>query len=457
MIFRIICALIITLSAQARWATREDAAIVREVHNETTTVNKDGTSTTICEIQDLIVKDAAREYAASFRLYYNENIQKLTILEAKTVFQGKTYKVPKDKIEDKALASPSNFFDQARQIMISFPRAEVGAKIYLKYRIEQKKVRIPGSFSDYHALGTSWTTNLPMYWNEAHLSIDSKIPLYVKVNDPDNVLKVTGAQTQPVHSLSIDLVKPLSNSVINEPEGSLLNSKYKCWIYVSSFSSFAQMAEKEAKDFAEVMNQPLPKKYRGILEVAQQKKGDVTQINEVTTLLISQIQYMGDWKSINGRFIPRPLKVVVQSGLGDCKDFTAGVGAILRNMGYEVYPALVWRHDLYVPEDTLFAPLTNHVLLKVIGKNGHVYWVDPTNFVGMAQGVFPDVAGKMALVLNPKNPTYERIPEVSPEHSQVYMDLDMQIKSQRILDVGDERGSCFVICRAGIKFVYPSD
>ncbi len=435
MIFRIVCALILTLGAQARWATREDAAIIREIYNEKITVNEDGTSTTVCEIQELIAKDAAREYAAGFRVSYNENIQKLTILEAKTVFQGKTYKVPKDKIEDKPLASSPYGFDQVRQVMIAFPKAEVGAKIYLKYKLEQKKVPIPGSFSGYYSFGDSWAENLPTYWERACVKVKSKILLYIKVNDPDEVLKVSGVQTQPVHTFFIELVKPLSKSVVNEPQGSLLNPKNKCWVSVSSFTSWAQAAEKEAKDYAVVMNQPLPEKYRAILETAEQKKGDIAQINEVTTLLISQIQYMGDWKSIEGKRIPRSLKTVVQTGLGDCKDFTAGVGAILRNMGYEVYPILVWRHDLYYSEDALYNPIANHVLLKVIGKDGKVYWVDPTNFVSMAGGVFPDVAGKMVIVLNPKNPIRERIPEVNLEHSQVHVDLDMEIKHQKILEV----------------------
>lgn len=436
MIFRIACALMLTLGVQARWATREDAAIIREVYNETVTVNGDGTSTTVFEVQELIAKDAAREYAAGFRISYNENIQKLTILEAKTIFQGKTYKVPKDKIENKSLASSPHGFDQARQIMIAFPKAEVGAKIYLKYKAELRKVPIPGSFSDWYFFGTCWAENFPTYCEKAYVKINSKIPLYAQINDPEQALKIIGNQTQPFHTLSIELIRPLSKCSVNEPQGSLLDPRYKCWVCLSSFANWSQLAAKFSADYAAVINQPLPEKYSAILKTAEQKKGASEQINEVTTLLISQIQYMGDWKSIEGRLIPRPLKVVEQTGLGDCKDFAAGAGAILRNMGYEVYPALVWRHDLYFAEEVLptyYA--TNHVLLKIIGKEGKVYWVDPTNFVSMAGGVFPDVAGKMALVLDPKNPTRERIPEVNPEHSQIHMDLDMQIKNQKILEV----------------------
>ncbi len=428
--------LIFTLGSEARWATKEDAAIIQEFCKNDVAVNGDGMSTTVTEFQELIAKDAARGYAAGFTFSYNSSISKVTILSAKTIFQGKTYNVPKNKIEDKPLASSPHGFDQNNQILIAFPKAEVGSKIYLKYKVEQKKVPVPGSFSDWYFFGYTGQGNLPVYCEKASVKVHSKIPLYVQVNDPDKVLKITGDTKKPFHTLFIELLKPLSKSSVNEPQGSLLDPKYRCWVSVSSFTSWAELASKFSGDYAAVINQPLPLKYKAIMELAQKKTGDVAQINEVTSLLSSQIQYMGDWQSIEGLLIPRPLKVVTETGLGDCKDFTAGAGAILRNMGYEVQPALVWRHEEFFARDALptyYA--TNHVLLKVTGKDGKVYWVDPTNFVSMAQGIFPDIAGKMVLVLDPKNPTREQIPEVNPEHSQIYMDLDMQIKSQKILEV----------------------
>jgi hypothetical protein len=40
-------------------------------------------------------------------------------------------------------------------------------------------------------------------------------------------------------------------------------------------------------------------------------------------------------------------------------------------------------------------------MVKVTNKKGIVNWIDPTNFDSMADGIFPDIANKMVLILDP--------------------------------------------------------
>ena len=77
----------------------------------------------------------------------------------------------------------------------------------------------------------------------------------------------------------------------------------------------------------------------------------------------------------------------------------------------------------------------NHAMVKAIGKSGKIYWVDPTNLVSMAQGIFPDVAGKHAFVLDPKNPSREKIPEVSLLTNQTVADRALTIQKDCSIDV----------------------
>ena len=60
----------------------------------------------------------------------------------------------------------------------------------------------------------------------------------------------------------------------------------------------------------------------------------------------------------------------------------------------------------------------NHAFLKVTSKTGKIYWIDPTNNVSMATGVFSDIANKMVLILDSKEPAYERSENVDPRHSE---------------------------------------
>ena len=69
-------------------------------------------------------------------------------------------------------------------------------------------------------------------------------------------------------------------------------------------------------------------------------------------------------------------------------------------------------------------------MLRVQGKSGNVYWLDPTNFQSMAGGLFSDIADRMALVISEKTAEYEKIPPIDPINSisnitrEYYIDND---------------------------------
>src|SRR4051812_19549083 len=100
--FSAIICIIVSLSntAQARWATYDDASIEINKYNVLETVNKDGTNEGVIEEEKTILKEQGRDYAANYVIKYNGDSSKVTILEAKTIYGGKEYKVDQDMIED---------------------------------------------------------------------------------------------------------------------------------------------------------------------------------------------------------------------------------------------------------------------------------------------------------------------------------------------------------------------
>ncbi len=125
-----------------------------------------------------------------------------------------------------------------------------------------------------------------------------------------------------------------------------------------------------------------------------------------------------DKRSISGNVFPRDLNEVARTQYGDCKDFSFSTGAILKKLGYKVDIVLVYRGEIY-PEFKAPIPfwVFNHMMLKVQGKNGNVYWLDPTNFQSMAGELFPDIADRMVLVISDKVAKYEKIPSINPKNS----------------------------------------
>ena len=147
---------------------------------------------------------------------------------------------------------------------------------------------------------------------------------------------------------------------------------------------------------------------------------------------------MGDWRTIQGGYVPRDLDKISATQLGDCKDFSAATAAILTKLGYKAQIILARRGiGNFYPKSLPDVGAFNHALVKVTDKKGKVYWIDPTNFQSMAGGIFPDIADKMALILDQEHPGYEKIANINSEYAQVITKRQIEIiNDNKIIESG---------------------
>lgn len=418
----------------AKWADISNSAIKKDICNIHVTVHKDGSNERVIEEQYIILKDSARMNAAHYTLEYNSNYEKIEILEAKTIFQGKEYKVAKKFIEDKPLASSAYGFDQMNQILLAFPKAEIGSQVYIKYKYIHNKAPLENFFNDVYFIGfQEWLTS-------ASINVTSDIALHILVNDPNNVLKISKDKDDGFHKLNISLRKEIYQDIINEPKNSIANYKTFTWISISSMNKWEDLAREFAKrNFNKTYSQKLPSEFEDIVQKSQNIEDEVGQINNVTSMLNDKIQYMMDNRTIEGRLMPRDLDQIAKSQLGDCKDLSAATVAILTKLGYKAQFALVYRGEgSYVPKFLPSIVAFNHVLVKVTSKTGKIYWVDPTNIQSMANGIFPDIANKPTLILDLNNPSYETIPDVDYKSAVNIYNIGYEIINN---DIVSENGS----------------
>ncbi|MFV1010740.1 DUF3857 domain-containing protein [Wolbachia endosymbiont of Nasonia vitripennis] len=424
-------AFFVASTAEARWSKYEDASVEVKFSNVNINVNRDGTYETEVELQAKILKESGRDRFSLYSLVYNDDSADFTVLEAKTTYNGEEYIVTEDMMEDKPLASPSKGFDQLRQVTISFPKIEIGTEVYLRYKQVNKKVPVDNfyglSFSYYGA-----------YLQAENTKINSELPLEIKVNDPRSVLEIAEEKKDDVHSISIALKRAVYENTINEPHNGILNTKHNTWVSLSSLSKWDDLAEKLAPGYHSVINQPLPATFIAIAESAANKNTDEEKINAVTSLLNEKVQYMGDWRTVSGKYFPRDLEKIADSQIGDCKDFSASTAAILQELGYKVQPILVMRGTTSTsnPEALPNMGNFNHVMLRVINRDGKIYWIDPTNTVSMAQGIFPDIADRNALVLDSEEASYIKIPAVQGENSKVISHSELTIEDNVVNEYG---------------------
>jgi predicted transglutaminase-like cysteine proteinase len=401
----------LSIDSNARWATLQDSSIRIIESNANITVNKDYTYESTIEFLDEILKEQGRQYYSKYTFQYDIKREKIDILEAYTIFENKKYIVGESEIENKPLASEANALAEYGQISIAFPKVVVGAKIYLKYRKKVINPSPPEYFDYFLSFGEGG------YSENNNVTINSAIPLYSYVNDPNKVLEIKSEneKNQSTKKLIIKQKKPFTSDLVDEPSSGSINSKYLTWVAITSEDTWQGMHKKFIDKYLKVMNQKLPGDFEKIYDKTKQQNSEIEQINYITRSLNDQIQYLMDRRTISGNVFPRDLEEVAKTQYGDCKDFSFVTGAILKKLGYNVDIALVYRGEIYPEFKSPIPELAfNHMMLKVSGKSGNVYWLDPTNFQSMANGIFPDVADRMALVISEKEAKYEKIPEIDP-------------------------------------------
>lgn len=424
--------LILSSASQAKWAAPEDAAI-KISYDQQITINADGTSQEIREVKFKILKEPGRDIAANYTLRYNGNSEKIKIITAKTIYKNQEYKLDSKLLEDKPLASAHGGFDQTRQILLAFPKAEIGADICLKYSVITTEVPLSNFYAAVFDFGNNTLTD------KAHVTLQSKIPLYLLSNDPKQVLIINkDNKNGKIFNLEINLKRPFYQSVINEPRFGVLNNKYLTWVSVSSLNKWEDLGVKFNESYKKVFTQNLPKDFTQIANTATKKTTDIEKINTVTSMLSDKIQYMGDWRTVHGQVIPRDLGKISSTQLGDCKDFAAATAAILHKIGFKTQIAMIRRGEKsFYPKTLPSIAAFNHAFVKVIGKDNKVYWIDPTNFQSMAGSIFPDIANKVALVIDAIYPKYEKVANIDFQKAQTILMREIEVlKDNKIIETG---------------------
>lgn len=423
---------VLTDTALARWAKPDDAALtctsLRHID-----VKQDGTAIESNDTTIQMLKEQAKAYLAQYPIQYNPEMTRIKIIEAKTIVNGQEYPVDLSKIQDKPVSSKMHAFDQKNQMIIPFPHLEIGATIHFKYENITTK-SIPAN-----TYMTAFVFKDNYYVTPNTITIRSELPLYTQANDPDHFFSIKHA-TSKKHNRSISYVeikqlKPFIKGLINE-EHNNLNPKHIPIISVSSLKHLNDYSQALAAHYVSIKKQPLPALYQEIAKVAQAQKTPTDKINTITSLLAEKITYLSNMQTIKGAIIPQSLEMVAHTRLGDCKDFSMATATILDSMGFTTKIALVQRgeHEMPWPNDLPGPGHFNHAILKVELPEKDL-WVDPTNFVSMANHIFPDIAHKKASVLDTKKSSYETIPAIRAQDNRVVRNEVLDMRQANKLDL----------------------
>jgi transglutaminase-like putative cysteine protease/tetratricopeptide (TPR) repeat protein len=134
---------------------------------------------------------------------------------------------------------------------------------------------------------------------------------------------------------------------------------------------------------------------------------DSTRVRRAAHFAKETLHYQGG-QFVNSGHIPRPVREILRTGYGDCKDQSVLLVGLLRAMGIRASVALVNASD-YTTTDYLPSQRFTHAIVRAQGRNGQVWWIDPTDVYLPFPDVTSTLEGQRALVIDRNGPGFETI------------------------------------------------
>jgi hypothetical protein len=443
--------LLFSSPSEARLAQRHESPSEYINTRITININKDGTYTRTEEVNIDIKNETAREMYGSKTFYFTKDASEIKILEAKCINGDKIDVINEKDIEIKPLASSEQGFDQTYQTLVSFPNLVVGSKIYLKTEEKILKPVVKNHVCLDIFLGYS------AYEEGARIEINSEIKnLQLKVNDPDNSLSITRENSETYEKIIITQNKAMFYHLVNEKYTVTEFMPKLTYISISSFKNLHEVGKSFAFEYERVINQDIPEKLRYIVEKAKKQENDFDKIDYVISEINQQIRYMGSWQTIEGKFFPRNLEEISKSGYADCKEYSALTSAMLNHLGINARVAFVRRSEQYVntEESPLPSYSFNHAIVNA-EVQGKEIWLDPTNFISMSRGIFSDIAGRYALIVDSKLSEHKFIPYINSSNNRYENHITIEIDDNKItkhFDIKLFGEAAAVLTGLGLKF-----
>ena len=420
-----------SFTSYGRWASLDEASfqVYSKVHVK---INKDGSSEEEIELTYFLKKVAAKDGLGTYPIVYSPSYEKLELLEAYSVTAGKKYKP--QRVEDKAIASTVlEGFDANNRMTLNFAQVQVGSQLFLKYKIFKKPL-----IKDFASVSLSSWNYYPVLKGSS-LTLESEVPLYSKLKGfqtdlkKNLLIKKSFDKKKKLYRYSVEAKKDLYYQITDEKYAYTKESLP--YLSFATNKSYEGMVKSLVGKFQEKIDQAQPKELKEFSKLAQ-GKGLVDRAEAVMAKLMEKFRYSGDWRTVEGSYVPRSKADIITTGYGDCKDFSLLMASILREMGYDAYQALVKRSQSHQVDLLLNLPSYqsfNHAIVYVKHK-GKSYWFDPTNPLSFGKRALRDISGRRGLVLA-KKPFLKEIPKVKPKDSLVKIDQETSLLDKNLRKV----------------------
>ncbi len=317
-------------------------------------VNADGTHVEKQAWSLKVLTEQGVAEAQQASVSFSDRLQTLEILSAYTLkSDGRKIDVPKTNFQDEANVGKGDqapIFSDIRTRTVAFPDVAVGDSVVLSYRLTQKEATFPGNFSLLESF-----SKFEVY-DAVEISVSAPKSLGLRVY----ARGVEGGEAPSSDGRSNWAWSYKNQNVATPETASVSPLDYGPLIVVTTFKDYGALAD-AYNARAKVKAEPTD----GIRKLAD----DLTK-NAHTPR--QQAKALYEWVSHNikyvdnevgvGSVVPHAADQVRQNRMGDCKDHTTLLQALLAAKGIASIPALINSGSSYTLPDVPSIEVFDHVI-----------------------------------------------------------------------------------------------
>ncbi len=342
-------------------------------------VNADGThvETTSWALKVLSEQGVARAQEASVSV--SDSLEKLEILSAYTLKpDGRKINVPPTNYQDETntgKGSVAPMFTDIRTRTVAYPDVAVGDTVVLSYKLSQVEATFPGNFSTLESFSKF------QVYDDVQVSLSAPRSLGLRVYSRG----VDGGEA-PSNDGRSNWAWSYKNPRMATPEtGSVSPLDYGPLIVATTFKDYGALA---AAYDARAKTKAVPTD--AIKKLANELTRNARSPREIAKALYDwvaqNIKFAGNCVG-HGSVVPHDADVVLANRMGDCKDHTTLLIALLAAKGIKSTPTLINSADAYTLPDAPTIEAFNHVITYIPSLNLYADSTSPyTSFGSLPPG-----------------------------------------------------------------------
>lgn len=377
-------------------------------------------------------EEAVKDYS-KLRSFFNAYYYDKTVDFARIIIpSGEVLSMQDDAISLAATNSNDDYLDDGMQYEFALPKLVPGSIIEYQTSSKQKKAIIEGywyseiNFYYYRFLtNRNWLRIDPVISTNNRVTLPKNTPLNIKKINTD----VEPQITQQANTISyywqnnnLPAVPYEANMPdLNEKGQSLVLSTIGDWQIINQwFYNLFKPTQVRSSEISTLAKQ-----------LFLGKKTEREKVESVFHFMQKNIRYIGAHVG-RGGYKPHIASEVLKHAYGDCKDQSVLIIALLKEANINAYPVMINTYQSEKLHSDLVTNNFNHMITFVDGEKDS-YWLDTSGETGVFPGVFANLEGKRAFVVDNKKGRILTVKESQPSDNTATITVDYRFDMDDLL------------------------